>query len=439
VKDGEIIIKLLKKPILYPICKGEYRKSQILFIIEAVLTNAAYILTGGVFLSGYLVFLKAPDFLVGILNNSATWASIVALFSFLIYERMQSRKKLLISLNISARLLVCSIVFLPLISPNNTIVLAVVTVMVILGNILWSIYSIGFTVWLMSVVSPESRSAFIFTRMLWLRISFTASSVIMGFVLDWFNKSYTGFLVVYITSLVFSIADIFVLVYIKEPQSKINKEARFNLTLFFEPLKNGRYRAFLIFNFFYYLCLSMSGSFSSLYLIRYLKFDYGFISTINVIMYIFMILSTKFWGRIESKRGISFVLGVTALFMISEYLVYGFLTERTYFLLFFSPVIAGIGQGGFNIAVFTYRYDIMPEENRTIFEGWFAAIQGLSFLIAPILGNEVMKRLPVISNQIFRHSSFQLMYFISFALAAVVVVITFFRPSRFHFTDNIDS
>lgn len=395
-----------------------------------MLTNAGYILTSGVFLSGYLVLLNAPDFLVGILNNSGTWASIVALFSFLVYERMQSRKKLLMSLNIIARLLVCSVIFLPLIIPDSTMVLWIVTIMVILGNILWSFYSIGFTVWLMSVVPPESRSSFIFTRMLWLRISFTASSVIMGFVLDWFNKSYAGFLLVYITSLVLSIADIFVLINIKEPQNKITKGTGSNPDIFFEPMKNASYRTFIIFIFFYYLCLSMSSSFSSVYLIRYLDFDYGFISTINVLMYIFMILSTKFWGRVEAKKGMEFVLGITAVFMVSEYLIYGFLTESTYFLLFFSPIIAGIGQGGFNTAIFTYRYDIMPEQNRTIYEGWFAATQGLSFLFAPILGNAIMQRLPAISNRVIQYSSFQLMYFISFALAITVVLVTFFKPTK---------
>jgi hypothetical protein len=61
------------------ICCGEYRKSQILFLIDAALINAAIILTTGVFLSGYVIHLKGSDFTVALLNNSATWVKTVIL------------------------------------------------------------------------------------------------------------------------------------------------------------------------------------------------------------------------------------------------------------------------------------------------------------------------------------------------------------------------
>ena len=92
-------------------CTGEYRRSQINFILDGILVNAAIILTSGMFLSGYLVYLEAPDFLVGLLNNAGAWALIISLFSFMIYERMENRKALLITLNIVSRVLICSIVY----------------------------------------------------------------------------------------------------------------------------------------------------------------------------------------------------------------------------------------------------------------------------------------------------------------------------------------
>jgi hypothetical protein len=186
-----------KKPFLYPICSGEYRRSQILFLVSAILVNASTILTTGTFLSGYIVLLQGSDFLVGLLNNSATWTSVAAIFSFIIFERIKKRKKLLLTLNITSRVMVCSIVFIPLLHTGKTATLAFVTVIVIAGNLLWSIYSIGYTVWLIGIMPKENKTDFIYLRQFWLRISFTISSLFMGYVIDWFNKSYIGFVIVF--------------------------------------------------------------------------------------------------------------------------------------------------------------------------------------------------------------------------------------------------
>ena len=75
----------------------------MLFILDGIMVNIAVILSSGVFLSGYLVYLGGSDFLIGLLNFSMNWAAILALFSFLIFERMMHRKKLLITLLVISR------------------------------------------------------------------------------------------------------------------------------------------------------------------------------------------------------------------------------------------------------------------------------------------------------------------------------------------------
>lgn len=413
-------------------CTGEYRKSQIFLLLDGILINAAVILTMGVFLSGYVVFLGGSDFMVGILNNSNTWAAFVALFSFLIYENKERRKKLLISLNICARLLLCSIVFLPMVIKSNTIVLTVVSVMVILANVLWGIYNVGATVWLINILPQDKRkNGYIYFRMLLLRISFTISTIVMGFVLDWFHKSYTGFLVVFGTSLVLSIADVLILMNVDEPLNKVDKDRKFTVDMFLEPVKNQRFRLFLIFIFMFYLCLGIATSFTPLYQIRYLKLDYSFISIINVISYVALIMFTGFWGRVEVKKGLRFVFKITALFVICEILIYSFLTRNTIYLLFLSPIVSGIGYSGFNVSIMTYRFDIIPKTNKTIYEGWFGAVMGISMLIAPVVGSGLLKSLPNFSSAVYKNSNFQLLYLISFILTGIVIYLMLFNSKKF--------
>ncbi|NSW89130.1 MAG: MFS transporter [Firmicutes bacterium] len=398
---------------------------QKLFILDGVVINAAIVLTSGIFLSGYIVLLGGSDFLTGLLNNSLGWASVVALASSLLFERMKRRKKIIITFNILSRLLVCSTIFLPLIIYNNKITLFVLTIMVITGNILWSFFSTGNVVWMMNTVPKDTRKEFIYARMFWLRISFTLFTIVMGFILDALNKSYVGFFIVFVTSLVLSIIDAVILINIEEPENSVNGNKRVNSKQIFEPWENKEYRQYLIFVLLFYLGLFTSVSYTPLYLIRYMEFDYKFISSITVLSYIFMIVSTNFWSKIEWKKGIKFVLRVGAFFIIAEVLVYAFLTKQTYFLLFIASIMSGIGNGGFNVALLNYRYDLMPEDNRTIYESWFGAVYGLGTILAPVLGGYLLGHLPLISNAVSQYGNFQLLYLITFIFDLIIVFVFF--------------
>ena len=415
--------KLLKS--LYVDKYKRYNKVQRLFILDGVSINASVVLTSGIFLSGYVVLLGGSDFLTALLNNSMAWASIAAIFCSLVFERMRKRKKVIVTLHFLARMLVCSIIFLPLILKNNNITLPILACMVIAGNILWSFFSIGSVVWMMDAVPQETRKDFIYDRMFWLRISFTITTIVMGFILDAFNKTYTGFFIVFVTSLVFSVTDTVILMNIEEGESQVNIDRKINFKNIFEPWGNKEYRKFLIFVFLFYVIIFSSVSYNPLYLIKYMNFDYKFISTITVISYIFMIVSTSYWKKAEWKRGIKYVLRMGALFIILEVLVYAFLTRRTYFLLYIAPVLSGIGNSGFNIAILNYRYDLMPENNKTIYEAWFTTIYGLGSMLAPIIGDYMITTIPLIKNILFEYSNFQLTYLITFLLNALVIFLFF--------------
>jgi hypothetical protein len=408
-----------------------YNRNQLLFILDALLINASIILTAGFFISGYIVHLGGSDFLTGIINSSISWASVASVFSFIIYEKMKTRKTFLIILVTISRLLVCSSVFVPLFIKDNTAALYTACGMIIAGNILWGIYAIGWMVWIIGVSPTKTRNGYLYSRMLYLRISFTIVTIVMGLVLDLFNKSYAGFVVVFGAALVLAVADIIILVRIKEPDKYSDRQTKFNFSMFWDPLKSKDYRKYLTFTLLFYVSLTMSTSYTPVYLIKYLDFDYAFISAVTVAMYVSMILFTRFWKRIEYNRGIKYVFYMTASFVAAEVLIYGFLIRERFYLLLLAPILSGIGNSGFNICVMNHRYNIMPDENRTVYEGWFNAVFGLSTFIAPVIGGVLLEMLPTIENPVFKHSSFQFLYLISFVLSGLIIFIFFSGKKSF--------
>ncbi len=408
--------------------QDEEQRKSILFIWSGIFINAAVVLSSGVFLSGYLVHLGASDFLVGLLNNSMNWAAIAGFFSCFIFERLAKRKNLLLTLLVTARLLVCGIVYLPLILPDNTAVLKVLPLMIISGNLIWGVFDIGYSIWMMNSFASKVRSGFIFKRMFFLRIAYTLANLSMGFMLDWLDKSYLGFVIVFTLSLLFSLADAAVLLGVPEPDYGTGQH-KFKLRSFFEPLHNKAYLQFILFVYFYYTSLTMSSSFTSVYLLRYLELDYRFISLVNVTSNIFLILGTRIWHRAENRFGLIRAFRLAGLLAIGEYAIYVCLTGKTTFLLFIAACLSGGSNSGFNVFLVNYRYDLIPETNKTLYEGWFGAFYGLALLAGPLIGSKVMRLLPDLTTGIFQHGRFQLLYLISFVLAAPILLLAFRQPA----------
>lgn len=410
-------------------CGGMNRKNQLLFLLDGVLINGAYIITTGTLLSGYAIYLGTSDFLTSLLNNSANYTTTLSILSFIIFERMSKRKNTLLTLNVISRLLITLIALLPPVFHTKPVTFALLAFMVIASDVIWGIYRVGWLVWMMDAVPRENRTQYVYLRTFLVRVFCSVVSITAGFILDMHNKEYIGFLIVFLISFLLSVLDVVVLWKVDDPGYKVPDSKKFDCRMFLQPVRHGEYRNYLLFIFTFYLFLTMASSFTPVYQIRYLKFDYKFISTISVISQIVMIVSGLFWSRVESKRGFKFAMAVTAFFVAGELLVLSFLRSDTFFLLYLSTILAGVGMGGFGTSIFTYRYAIMPEDGKTVYEGWFYFVSGLGMLIAPFAGELLRNNLPEFTNAIFQYSKIQLLYLISFSLICLLLFITIARNS----------
>ena len=176
------------------------------------------------------------------------------------------------------------------------------------------------------------------------------------------------------------------------------------------------------------MAYTLSTSFTSVYLLKYLHFSYKYVSAASVLSSILMIASNKFWGHIEAKKGINFVMGATSFFLAMELLILSFLNAGTGALLILSSAVSGFGTGGFAISIMTYRYSIMPQDKRTIYEGWYYFFYGLGVLAAPFIGRILTQDIPLLNSGISGYNKFQLLYLVSFALMLVLLLAVFVRP-----------
>ncbi len=404
--------------------KFDSNRNKFLFLLDALIINTAFVLTTGVILSGYMVHLGASDFMIAMINNSTNYSTILSVISFFIFGHFKNHKNALLAMNFLSRTTIFLISLLPLIIINKNVMLALVCILVVISDVTWGIYRVGWLVWTMDAVSDKDRSSFIYQRMFLAKIFMSVMVIAGGFIIDYFNKGYLGFLIVFFISYLLSISDVIVLKNIDTKVSIQDQKDKNHFDNFFSPLKNKKYRNFLVFNMIFFLVYTMSVSFTPVYTIKYLNLDYKYLSTANTISLISMIFSNKIWSRVQAKKGINFVLAACMLFTAVELIILSFITEKTVALLLLSSLATGVGYGGFQVTVMAYRYDIMPKIGRTIYEGWYYFSFGLGMLFAPLAGKILLNYLSGIGYGGFEHLEFRLLYFVSFLSMVVILILS---------------
>jgi len=223
-----------------------------------------------------------------------------------------------------------------------------------------------------------------------MRVAMSIASITAGFIIDRFNKGYTGFVIVFTASFILSVSDIILLGNIKENISSTLRTGRISMQKFLIPIKMKQFRDFLLFSSAVYLFYTISTSFTPVYLVKYLGASYKMISSANVLTIISTILTGLIWRRVEIKFGLDYVMRSIGWIIAAELFTLFFIGENTTFLFYAASVLSGAGAGSFVIFSMSMRYSLMTENDKTIFEGWYFFCFGLAMLIAPVIGGVML-------------------------------------------------
>ncbi len=406
-----------------------YTKNQKIFIVEGIFTNIMTVFTTASFLTGFLVSIGMSDYHIGLMSTSATWSSIIALASIFLYQKMRRVKPFLVTIYVISKALLCFIVIVPFILGASSVVQNIVMLMIVAGYILTAVYNVGYNVWLMNSIERHNRTQYVYDRMFYIRIFYLIALIVSGFLMDSLESNPFGFLIIFLSGFAFSLVSFITMLRADESVNLKPRTHRISFREFIMPFRDKPYLKFLCFIFLYYICLTTSSCFTGVFLLKYLGISYIAYSGMNILTFIAQILTSKFWSRIERERGALFVIKVSGLIAVSEFLFYGFMTHTTLFFLFLTPFLSGIGNSGYGVAIFTYRYELMPETNNEPYEAWFNGFYGLATLLAPMIGNFLCGLLPDFQNAVYEFSDFQILYLASF-ICATLVVLLLIKPKK---------
>lgn len=364
------------------------------FVIEGCLANSIYTLTSGAYLVGYASYLGASDQFNGILVALPLLANIIQMFSPLLFEKLSRRKGFVVALSLFYRTLLGLMMFIPLITDSKPLRLMILGVMYFIAYCACGFLSPAAGSWIISLVHERQRGRYFGIRDMCILASSSAMSLVMGRILDWFKSNqqdYIGFVVVFSVALVITIFNFLTLKSIKEPEvTALNKDLNLK-RLITIPLKDKQFRKVVILNIVWNLSVQFSLPFFSVYMVNGLKLSYTYIMIVGIILSGVQSYSARIWGKISERKGWEFTTVASMAALGIVHLSWIFINENTYFLIIpFVQVLAGIGWAGVNLSLFNIQFKYAPQEGRTVFVGFNAALAGAAGFFSALMGSVIV-------------------------------------------------
>lgn len=366
------------------------KKNMDTFIIQAALGSAYSIMTTGVFLSGYLIYLGASDELVSYVTVIASVCGIFMMFFANWIQSKEHRRGILLLINSLCKIFTISCVFVPLIFPKEYRT-ALAFFLVLIGFLFSSINGIIFNTWFIEIVPPSIRGRFFGIRHMFTLIVTIIVPLLASLFLDYTKRSYLGFVAIFVVAGIIGVVELYYFskiddVTIKPPTTKNN----FINTLKV-PLRNKKFMDFTLKACLFHLLFFTAATFHQVYLIKYLNLSYTFInliSTISPLLQVFLFL--KIWGLITDKLSSNFVYTLSSVFFVVDMFLWFFVkTSTMYFILPLIYINGAFEWSGFNISIFNRRYEFFPAEDRVICDAFYSFALGITLFISPLLGKYI--------------------------------------------------
>lgn len=395
---------------------AEYKKSRDFYIIQMFFGQIFALLTSGILLSGFAVYLGTKDMTNSIITLLPSSAAVLLIFGARYLENVSSIKKTSIIITIVSKLLICSVVTIPVFVPKALHETVFITICVT-G---FSIQSLAFMLinkWFISVVPDNIRGRYFAIRYSFALVVSIVLPVISGRVIDTSADRYKAFLILYGIALVAVVFEIWAFSMIEEPNRTGNKKEKFKFTDFFKlPFANKEFMKFTGVLTVFMFVLNVSNSYSAVYWIKYLELPITVVNLMGVFSAIAQFFIVRLWGRISDRLGHQYVLDRSMWLFAFEALIWMIAVKSM--LWIFIPVSMLMSAGansGFLIGAFNQRQKLIPQRGRTIYDSFYALMIGAALISASIFGGIIKNVIenigPVSANIPF--IQFRVLYLIS--------------------------
>lgn len=403
------------------------RKALSLSIWDGVFANLYANLTGGVFLVGYALALRATEVQIGLLAAFPLIANVAQLFFTYVIELIGRRRPLALWAGTFARLLWLVIIAAAFWGLQRKHLLYLSMWIIGLSQVGTAINNLAWMSWMADLVHEERRGRYFGLRNAAIGVAALIATLIGGRFLDMWKASHpTGemdaLIVLFSVGVVTGIISLFIQARIYEPPLHEGDDSQPFWQRLQLPFRDQNFRAFLLFSFLWNFAVYFTAPFFAVYMLKTLKLSYATVTTYAVLSSVADLVSVRIWGRLSDRETNKPILLLSSFF--AALIPYGWLFthQNTVWLFVMLHVQGGLFWAGIRLCTGNLILKISPLTHRSIYFSMFNAVAALTAVIAPILGGVALKRLPgILQEYELSWSPFLLLFFVSSTLRLIAL------------------
>jgi MFS family permease len=395
------------------------RKALSFSIWDGIFANLYANLTGGVFLVGYALALKATEVQIGLLAAFPLLANIAQVFFTYVIELIGRRRPLALWAGTFARLLWLMIIGAALWGLQRKHLLYLSMWVIGLSQIGTAINNLAWMSWMADLVHEERRGHYFGLRNAAIGGAALTATLIGGRFLDIWKASHpTGemeaLLILFGVGVSCGLVSLGIQARIYEPPLHEGNNGQPFWQRLQLPFRDQNFRAFLLFTFIWNFAVYFTAPFFAVYMLKTLELSYATVTTYAVLSSVADLVSVRVWGRLSDRETNKPLLILGSFF--AALIPYGWLfTDRdTFWLFVLLHVQGGLFWSGIRLCTGNLVLRISPLAHRSIYFSMFNAVAGLTAVVAPILGGIALKRLPrALQDYDISWSPFLILFFVS--------------------------
>lgn len=361
--------------------------------LSAVFANVTMV--GGVFVTGYALWLGAKPYQMGFLAGIPLLATAVQVFAAYAAEARGARRPFVAGLSLGAILLWLPIIAIPMLVPQVFRVWTLAALMLIAA----SLTNAGLPVllsWLSDLVPADMRGRYLATRTAVMTTVALAGSIVLGIALDHAKKTDWGFAALFGVGIACAVAGNSVLRRIPEPAVAARGALPALREFLLIPLRDRRFRSYLVYAVTWGLAAGIASPFFAVYMLgstdrHYLGLSYTFVVLMGAIATIVHAGSVKLWGYLADKYGHRPVLILSTMGAGVIPFLYVTMSHQIIWPLVVAQVLGGLTWSGMVLAQFNLLIGVIPRARRSIYLATSASLMGLGAAVAPMVGGMILR------------------------------------------------
>jgi HEAT repeat protein/Na+/melibiose symporter-like transporter len=398
--------------------------------IEVAFNTVAMTLVGGVFITGFALWLGANYFWIGLLSALPALCFLVNFPGAVWADRYASRKMFSLRAAFVERLWFILIIPIALFATHQphpvsfSAPMLLLVIVLTLSALSGAMGTSAWLEWLTDLVPEDMRGRYFGSRNAISSVVSTALSLPAAWFLDYSIKSHflserAAFTILFTIGVICAWGMFFAMRKRPEQPRTLPVDTpnlRQSVDKLLAPFADEQFRRLTINNAVMAMAGGIIGPFVTVYMLQNLKLTYFDINLVGTVTGISSILTMTTWGYLADKYGYKPIIIISSVLVVIPPLLWMLALPGSPYLVTMSllaliNIIAGTAWAALSLNQFNMVIAISKEEERTMYFAAYTTVMGVTAFAAPLLGGMMMTALSQLDlNPVQR---FQLMFLLS--------------------------